>query len=68
MTTNLDVEYYVKAGFDSSYPKNSNDRLQIENEVENSYVNYLRNACYQERVNSKCMLICSVLLLAVYSC
>ena len=53
LTTNLNVHYYTKSGFDKEYPKGSAALKKVEEDVEGEYISSLQNLCYQERVNSK---------------
>ena len=47
------VEYFVKIGFDQQYPEGSSMRKEVEEQVENDYVNHLRNYCFHERIESR---------------
>ena len=65
-TKNLNVQYYVKEGFKESYTGRSLNKL--EREIEQIYINNLRNECYREQMQSKFLSVLFVFyLLRCYS-
>jgi len=62
-TSNLNVRYFVKSDFREQYPKGSDARRRVEDNVEQEYLDALRTNCYQEHVNSKgCVVVCGRIL------
>lgn len=50
-TSNFKVQYYVKEGFSKSYTGRSLHK--VEREVEQQFIQNLRNDCYKEQMQSK---------------
>ena len=57
-TTDLHVDYYTKADFDTEhYKKGSMALRRLEKRIESDYIENLENSCYQERLTSKCLVL-----------
>ena len=49
------IPYFVQPGFETNYPKESQERRKVERNVKNDYVENLRNNCYQETLHGKAL-------------
>lgn len=47
-TPRLGVPYYVKPGFERSHPRGGEDRVRLERQVEEAYLEVVYNRCRQE--------------------
>lgn len=47
------IPYFVQPGFETNYPKESQERRKVERNVKNDYVENLRNNCYQETLHAE---------------
>ena len=52
MTEKDRISYYVQPKqFEHDFPKGSKERLKVERQVKQDYIEVLRNNCYQETLN-----------------